>query len=252
MKALVVYTSIVGNFDTLLQPIVADDSVDYICFVEKGSLNESHIGYWKIREIPYNNDDDRILSRYPKLNPHLLLYDYEYSLWIDGNVSIASNELYKIIRCKIKSNIIYSGVNHWGRDCAFEDAFACINLEKESVENVLSILKILKKEKLPRHFGMYENNVILRKHNDPVIVDFDNQWWSYYLKYSHRDQLSHSLCYMKSGLKFDYLIPREFCSRNHKYFKYVKHANKNYKRNLLVLIRCKIKLLIVRILYSFM
>ena len=70
---------------------------------------------------------------------------------------------------------------------------------------------------------LLSNNVILRKHNEHAIVVFDEMWWSLFCKYAKRDQLCHPYCYMTCGLPFDFLLPREFCARNHPFFLYVKH-----------------------------
>jgi len=219
----VIYTSIVGGFDELIQPSVIDYSFDYVCFVRKGQTDTKRQGVWQIVEIPYDNCDNRILSRFPKLLPHKVLSQYDYSLWMDGNVSINDQRLYDIINEKIANGVLYSGVNHWGRDCAYDEAAGIANKVKEPLLSLARTVRFLKKQNFPRHYGLYENNVILRKHNDPIIVNFDNLWWSLFCKYAKRDQLCHPYCYREVGLEFDYLLPKQYCARNHPYFKYVKH-----------------------------
>lgn len=219
----VIYTSIVGGFDSLIQPPAIDSSFDYICFVKKGHSQSRQQGVWKIEEIPFECSDSRKLSRYPKLLPHKLLSQYNYSLWIDGNVSINDARLYEIIDKKIEDGILYSGVNHWGRDCAYDEAAGIANKVKEPLFSLAKTVRFLRKERFPKHYGLYENNVILRKHNNQKIVDFDNLWWDLFCKYAKRDQLCHPYCYKKFGLDFDYLLPKEYCARNHPYFTYVKH-----------------------------
>lgn len=182
LRNKVIYTSIVGDFDNLIQPPVFDKDFDYICFVKKGQLNKDRIGIWTIREIPFINNDNRMISRYPKLQPHKLLAEYEYSLWVDGNVSIKDDMIYKIIKNKIKDNIKYSGLNHWGRDCVYDEAAGIANLNKESFFNLVRTVIFLKKQNFPKHYGLYENNVILRKHNDSNIINFDNLWWRLFSK----------------------------------------------------------------------
>ena len=216
----VIYTSIVGGFDNLIQPKFVDDSFDYICFVKKGQTDTKRQGIWQIVEIPYDNCDNRILSRFPKLMPHKVLSQYDYSLWMDGNVSINDARLYEIIDKKIEDGILYSGVNHWGRDCAYDEAAGIANKVKEPLFSLAKTVRFLRKERFPKHYGLYENNVILRKHNNQK---FDNLWWDLFCKYAKRDQLCHQYCYKKFGLDFDYLLPKEYCARNHPYFTYVKH-----------------------------
>lgn len=219
----VIYTSIVGGFDDLLQPKCIDDSFDYICFVRRGQSELNRQGIWQIKEIPFDSPDNRLLSRFPKLLPHKVLSKYDYSLWLDGNVSINEQRFYDIVNEKIADGVIYSGVNHWGRDCAYDEAAGIANKVKEPLLSLARTIRFLKKQHFPKHYGLYENNVIFRKHNDSTIVNFDNLWWDLFCKYAKRDQLCHPYCYRKFGIEFDYLLPKEYCARNHPYFKYVKH-----------------------------
>lgn len=222
----VIYTSIVGDCDDLLQPTVVDNDFEYICFVEYGSELRKQIGVWKIMPIPYKCNDPRTLSRYPKMLPHKVLSGYDYSLWIDGNVTINDGRLYNIIKQKINSNVIYSGLKHWGNDCAYKECESCVNTGKASLISVLRTIFFLKQHHFKKHQGLYENNVILRKHNSSSVVKFCEMWWSLFLKYAKRDQLCHPYCYLKNHLTYDYLLQENFCSRNHPYFRYVIHKNK--------------------------
>lgn len=226
----VIYTCIVGGFDSIIQPESVDDTYDYICFVEKGKTTESRIGIWQLREIPFEHKNSRVLSRFPKLRPHIVLPEYEYSLWLDGNVSIKEKSLYGIIEEKINNGIKYSGLCHWGRDCAYEEAIGCANSRKEPFLSLLRTIHFLKRSNFPRHYGLYENNVIFRSHKDENIIKFDDMWWNLYLKYSNRDQLCHPFCYRECGLEFDYILPRGYCSRNHPTFLYVKHLQRPVKK----------------------
>lgn len=244
-----IYTSIVGSCDDLLQPRAVREDFDYICFVSDKITGDQRNGVWQLRQIPYECDDTRKLSRYPKLLPHKVLPDYDYSLWIDGNVSIRDEKLYEIINDKIKDGITYSGLNHWGRDCAYEEAVGCVNTGKETLSNALIVIKFLKSKHFPKHYGLYENNVIFRKHNEKNIVEFDELWWKTYCEIGQRDQLCHPYCYKEIGLRFNYLLPKSFCARNHPYFIYKIHLNKYQPKGMEKLwydIKRKSKVLIVK------
>ena len=226
MNKKVIYTSIVGSCDNLQQPNAIRDDYDYICFTQDKSKSNKRNGVWQFRYIPFVSDDSRKLSRYPKLLPHKVLPDYDYSLWIDGNVTINDEKLYEVVDKKIGEDVIYSGVNHWGRDCAYEEAVGCVNTGKETLSNAIKVIQFLKSKEFPKHYGLYENNVIFRKHNSSQIVLFDNMWWKTYLEIGQRDQLCHPYCYREVGLNFNYLLPKSYCARNHPYFIYKPHLNK--------------------------
>jgi hypothetical protein len=211
----VIYTCITNGYDKLIEPLSVNREFDYICFVKKGTIDSYSSKIWSFREIPFDCNDNRVLSRYVKINPHKVLFDYDYSLYIDGNVSIAEYEVYDIINQKIDIRKIYSGMKHWGRDCAYDEAFACLNAKKESFFRIVKTVRFLKSKSFPKHYGLYENNVIFRAHNESRIIQFSDLWWDFYLKYSRRDQLFHSYCLKECNIEFDYLIPEEFCARNY-------------------------------------
>ena len=60
MKQRVIYTSIVGDIDSLMQPQVVDPRYDYVCFVRNPEGLDG--GIWQLRAIPAEIDDDRMLS----------------------------------------------------------------------------------------------------------------------------------------------------------------------------------------------
>ena len=75
MSRWTIYTAIVGDIDTLVQPLVVDPRFDYVCFVRRGSGQQ---GVWELREIGEDIGDDRMLARYAKLHPCELLRLYLY------------------------------------------------------------------------------------------------------------------------------------------------------------------------------
>ena len=224
MNKKVVYTSIIGGYDTLIQPPAIDESFDYICFVKKGQRHSETQGVWRIEEIPFDSSNNKLLAEYPKLQPHVVLPQYDYCLWIDGNISINDAQLYDTVNKKIEEGVMYSGVNHWGWDCAYDDAVMVAYLNKSSFQDLLRTVIFLKRKHFPRHFGLYETGVLLRKHNEPTMVSFDNLWWYLLYNYARRDQLCLPYCLKKFGIEFDYLVPKEYCARNHHFFIYKKHT----------------------------
>ncbi|WP_455621465.1 glycosyltransferase domain-containing protein [Parabacteroides sp.] len=91
MNKYVIYTCLTGGYDDLKQPECIYDGYDYICF--SNDFTESRIGVWEIRRIPFETADKSRLSRFVKINPHLALPEYEYSLWMDSNLRIIGDGL---------------------------------------------------------------------------------------------------------------------------------------------------------------
>lgn len=49
----VIYISVTGNYDRIIQPEVIDESFDYICFTD--SLIKTNDGVWQFRRLRSNN-----------------------------------------------------------------------------------------------------------------------------------------------------------------------------------------------------
>lgn len=227
----VVYTCIIGGYDKLKQPKAIHDDFSYICFVRKGEKKCEYDGVWQIVELEYEESDNVILSRFPKLNPHLVLPSkYDYSLWIDGNIIIAHLDIYDVLYNKMRSGILYSGIKHWRRICIYDESLAITLSGKATVWQLIPIIQFLIKNRFPRNFGLSENNVIFRKHNDKKIVDLDTYWWNMFIRFCKRDQMSFSYCMYRIGVDWDYLLPEECCARNHYTFLCIKHPIKQVNR----------------------
>ena len=222
MNKKVIYTCIVGGYDNLMQPGVIDDSFDYICFSD--DFQEKKIGVWEIRPIPYNHSDGTRKSRYVKLLPHEVLKEYDYSLWIDGNIRITGKELYSIVDKAIAEGYLMSGVAHPWNHCIYKENAFCYILKKINFRTAWRIKRHLEEEGMPRDRGLYENNIIFRRHNDPKIAKIDSEWWDEYQKISQRDQLSLMLVLYKNSFTPPYLVAPDYCARNVSFLSCISHV----------------------------
>lgn len=82
----VIYTCITGKYDTLKTMKYIDKDWDYICFTDNASIKPD--GVWEIKPLQFSELDNSRNNRWHKLNPHLILSDYENSIYIDGNIRI--------------------------------------------------------------------------------------------------------------------------------------------------------------------
>jgi len=222
MNKKVIYTCIVGGYDSLMQPAVVDESFDYICF--SNDYSESKIGIWEIRPIPFEHEDKTRLSRYVKILPHIALPEYEYSLWIDGNIRITGREFYDAVNKAIVGDNLMCSLPHPWRECIYLEITTCYLIRKFNLRTSVRIKNYLKESGVPRNYGLYENNVILRKHNDVKIVQIDEQWWAEFNKYSKRDQLSLILVFKRNDFRPNLLLGKGICARNAPYLSYIPHA----------------------------
>ena len=230
MNKSVIYTCLTGNYDGLKQPKYIYDGYDYICF--SNEFSESHIGIWEIRKIPFETNDKLRLSRFVKINPHLALPEYEYSLWMDSNLQIVGDELKDKLDELIQKDTFMAFVPHPIYNCIYADAFKCIWDGRDSYLMIKKQVKYLKSQGYPFGNGLYENNLIFRKHNHCSSVTVSEAWWKMYMTYSKRDQLS--LCYVLWANHInsvELLLPHGVSTHNYEAIKRVKHnPNSLWKR----------------------
>lgn len=220
----VIFTILVGHYDELLQPLSVDSSFDYICF--SNDIKEEKVGVWNIRRIPFEDADKTRVSRYPKLLTHKVLQDYDYSLYMDANIQIISRELYDVVNQKINEGILIAQVPNIFRDCIYKDIEIAYRKRKVDLKGAKRQYEHLKQEGFPIHYGLFENNVILRKHNDPKVIEISEAWWKEYCTYTHRDQFSLMYVYWKHGYMPTFLFGEGKNARNVDCLKLEKHPRK--------------------------
>lgn len=198
-KNKVIYTCITGGYDLLVQQQYYNKEYDYICFTDnKEWIEQKLIGIWQIRPLQEDKFGLALNNRWHKAHPHLLFSDYEQSIYIDGNINILSDKVFKLIKAK-KSPIVIP--LHFERNCIYQEIIKLQNSKKINKEQLLCIEEFLKKENFPKEYGLNENNLIYRQHNNPQIISMMEMWWNFILNFAPRDQLSMSYVLYKNNIK---------------------------------------------------
>ena len=198
-----IYTINLGNYEK--SKIYLNNDIGYDCIY----YTDNYLNIYnciKQNIIPFyictKNKESKLIQRIIKTSPHLYLpYQYNKSLYIDGNMQLKNNNITKK-KLKIYFNLNYDVIcfKHPVRNNIFQEAYMVHILKLEKKENINKILNILKQNNF-NNIGLTETNVIIREHKK--IINFNNEW-TQLINICRRDQLS-----------FDYLL-----------YKY----NINYKR----------------------
>lgn len=197
----VVYTCITGNYDELTQPHFINPNCDYVCFTDnKRLLKKKNLHPWVIKPLGFNKLDNVRNARWHKTNPHVLFPEYESSIWIDANINILSVGLFDILSRMNKPIIT---VKHFARNCIYEECNECEYLEKDDKNIIIKARELLIYSGMPRNYGLAETNIVFRKHNEPLIIKIDNEWWQIIRDFSRRDQLSFTFVLWKNGINVD-------------------------------------------------
>ena len=226
----VVYTCLTGNYDQLYLPEYIDNDWDYVCFTDNENLlkNDAY-GIWKIYPLQFSELDNTRNNRWHKTHPHVLFPNYERSLYIDSNLIIRSDWIFREINKRNNLMIIPS---HFERNCIYEEIAAVKSSRKDDEQRIQKMIDFLSNQPFPHNYGMNENNCIYRKHNEPLIVEMMEEWWSFIRDFSKRDQLSLSYVLWKHGIKpSDIAIPN--LRTKYKDFQFINHLTANNERTFL-------------------
>lgn len=194
----VVYTCLTGNYDKLKLQEYLDYSYDYVCFTDNINLLKlKNFGAWTIKPLFYCELDNHYNNRWHKTHPHILFPEYESSIYIDSNIIFLNDSIYKQLEDKHTSICI---PKHYRNDCIYDEIKYAVSLNKITKDECKLLIDYLEKQSFPKHYGLNENNVIYRKHNDPKIVKLMEEWWTFIKEYCKRDQLSLSYVLWKNGI----------------------------------------------------
>lgn len=202
MNKKVIYTCITNGYDTLKDPTVVTEGYDYVCFTDDADMKSD---IWQFRPLPKEVDEipSNKKQRFIKINPHLFLKEYDFSIWIDGNVTIRGNLdhfINYVMEHKesfLKSKCSVFVPKHPWRDCIYKEAAIVKEMLKDSSAVEKQIAKY-EAEGFPKKYGLLQSNILLRKHNDPQCIKLMESWSNEVMNFSHRDQLSFNYVLWKS------------------------------------------------------
>ena len=213
---IAVYTSIFGGYDILHENQYKMDGVDYLCFTDSDLKSDT----WKIiKSTPIYKDSNRNAKKY-KILPHRYLKNYDYSVWIDGNILII-NDIRDLVKQHKYQVFDHNKTILDPRDCIYQEYNAIIQLGqqngnyKDDPQVMHKQVNRYLKEGYPPNNGLATNPILLRNHNDIEIIKNMEDWWVEIKHNSKRDQLSFNYISWKNKFNFTYL---EGDSRKNKYF----------------------------------
>lgn len=206
-KNITVYTSVLGGYNKLGNS-PKQGGADYIAYTDENSEE------WEVKNPYLKFKDNRRNSRIQKIMPHLFI-DTEYSIYLDGNIDLLVSPK-KLIDEFLKEKDICV-FRHVGRDCVYDEADTCIQMERGTPADLAEQVKDYAKKDYPKHNGLYECGVIIRRHTKRV-AELNEKWWAQYCRYSERDQVSFPTVFPAEEIN-----AIESSVWRHPYFKFNKH-----------------------------
>jgi len=208
LMKIAVYSTITGGYDDLLEPSTEVmkywfEDVDLVMFTD--TPEEFKSDKWEVREIPVFIENERKTSRWPKINSHLVFPDYDYTIYIDGNMYLQESPK-SIIEKFLEEDDFACHKNPY-RECAYAEAEEVRNVLKyDKKEIVDEEVEFLKSENYPEDNGLAACHLLVRRHT-PEVKELNSMWWDMVNKFSYRDQLSFNYCCWKLGMKYKIITP---------------------------------------------
>lgn len=199
---VVVYTCITGGYDALKEPLFKGSNTQYVMYTDND--NKCDDSKWCFYNIPDIGELDKShINRYIKMHPfELFASDYDFSIYIDGNVQAVSD--LSVLPEMLQSEIGFSVHKHRYRDCIYDEEQVCEWKGKGNTQMMRSQMKRYMEEGFPAHFGLGECTVIVTDLRSPTARKIYDKWWEEYLHSgSYRDQLCLPYVIWKLGIKMD-------------------------------------------------
>lgn len=178
--------------------------------------------------VPLPNLENRLKSKYLKIQTHRFLPNYDAYIWLDGSVEINGANFAEsfIDEVKHKSIAIY---RHRERKSAYEEIEYIIEqmlngstylLSRYGNQQIFKELLFFKEKQLPEDYPLFNCFTFVRLNNDIVNKAFD-EWWLRCIEFSNFDQAMFSYCMWKENIDVNVLEFDEL--RTHKLFERKSH-----------------------------
>lgn len=199
---IAIYTCITGSYDNIAEPYFTSDRISYYLYTDTYFRDT----IWKVRKIPKSivelNLTAAEINRYIKMHPHELFSEYDYTIYVDGKITIVSD-----LSQMVSTLCGYYGIGmhqHSFRNDLYNEANACIMYKKGNLGKIKEQIRRYEDEGMPRQFGMREAAVIVCDIKNQQGRQLLESWWQDYIfSKSGRDQLSLPYVVWKSGHEID-------------------------------------------------
>lgn len=207
-----IYTALIGDYEDLKEPTVITPGWDYICFTDQPLQSK----VWKIFKV--YSDDARRSARELKINPHLFLSNYEFTMWLDASFQINVNLdlIWKYFQAP------FTAPAHPIRKCVYQEVRSCIANNRGEADLVAKQGEEYKGAGVPNFNGVITSGLLMRD-NSAECIELCDKWWAEVKKHSTRDQIAFckaSIGHNFTTFNWDYSQSKEL--------KYIKHYHQRH------------------------
>ena len=217
-KRIAVYTCVIGEYDTIPVERPGTAGVDFFVFSD---LDLSGLTEWTPVRFLMSEYSPTLQNRFVKMHPGLMLPDYDYIVYVDGNVQVIGDISTFVEEMADSPDFVVGMYEHPFRNCIYSEGAACIKHSRDWFWRIARQLRRYSMENYPVENGLYEASVILSRRSEEADIFF-RAWWLAYLSGSARDQLSLPFAAWRLSVKISNLGRSDF-RYAHRFFKLVPH-----------------------------
>ena len=178
MNKKVIYTAIFGDNHFLHDPEIISKEYDYICFTDSEKYKSK---IWEIKKVTPLYSHNGLNNRKYKVLPHRFLFNYDFSIYVDGDLKITENIGKLAISYTHESLSVLDhslcGIKSTGtlntRNCIYDEAKFIKWLGdnhpkkhyKDNIETIFKQMERYKFEGYPLKNGLARTSIIMRNHN---------------------------------------------------------------------------------------
>lgn len=203
---IAIYTCITNNYDQLNEPLYMEDNCDYFFITDKKGVEQLSLpSAYKIIDIekvvPADLISPKEKNRYCKSHGYEIFKDYDYSIYLDGNIQIVKPILPLL---KLMGQVGVAFHKHPAADDAYEEALSLSLRTRITKEEADKTIKWFWNSGMPRFYGMVECGVILCDNKSSTACELLNNWFSNYHKgAAKRDQMYMAFTLWKMGIEIN-------------------------------------------------
>ena len=205
-ERIAVYTAVFSSYDELLEPKFLPDNCDFFLFSDSATIPEGSA--WKARELPDSVQKEMQYfspvkkNRYLKMHPDLLFPEYNYSVYMDGNLLLYTDPTEYINRLSKYGISVYT---HYKRYCVYEELQVVSSKCRLTVTQADEVKRFLLAAGMPEKYGLLECPVIARRHHQPECKKLMSEWWELFSSFPYRDQVLLPYVLYKNGIRTEEL-----------------------------------------------
>lgn len=193
-KTIAVYKAVFGNYDEIKSELFAitpsnESSLYDFSYYYITDANVKVPEPWKLVQIQKKYSDNALENRFYKMHVPSILQDYDYTIYLDGNISI-NGDLSTLLTDKLKKEDYLFAYPHYKNPTLGEEIISCFLFSKISLLEFVRIRKSLDTH-LDEKVG-FECGVLLRKSNNPLLLLLADKWFEAYINNVRRDQFYFS------------------------------------------------------------